>query len=302
MLIKPTHMVHVVCQNGKEKKMKTNRSSRTIKTLATLTRLISGGLAVGAAASANAGEAIYDNLGAASSGADQLVYRGPLFVSFTATSNETITGLELALGNYGPAGGTGTVTVGLYSLSSLDSSAESTLIATLGTIDNSTIVIGGIHDYSVSLIANPALTADTRYWIGLTDWSDGAITWSWSSDTSGTNVAGEYWAYGGGVVNSNSVGGPYQMALAAAPVVPNLTITQLGNNVIVSWPNTGNCTLQQNSNLAVSAGWATNGYPVNTNSSPRHQQHHHHAANGKFILPASISLKHVKTINLSTET
>ena len=47
---------------------------------------------------------------------------------------------------------------------------------------------------------------------------------------------------------------------------PNLTITQLGNSVIVSWPNMGSYTLQQNSNLAAAAGWATSGYPVTTNS------------------------------------
>jgi hypothetical protein len=47
---------------------------------------------------------------------------------------------------------------------------------------------------------------------------------------------------------------------------PNLAITQAGNSVIVSWPNTGSYTLQQNSNLGVSAGWATSGYTVTTNS------------------------------------
>jgi len=48
--------------------------------------------------------------------------------------------------------------------------------------------------------------------------------------------------------------------------VPNLTITQAGNSVIVSWPNTGSYTLQQNSNLSAPAGWATSGYSVTTNS------------------------------------
>lgn len=47
---------------------------------------------------------------------------------------------------------------------------------------------------------------------------------------------------------------------------PNLTITHSGNSVIVSWPNTGSYTLQQNGNLAVAAGWATSGYPVTTNN------------------------------------
>ncbi len=49
---------------------------------------------------------------------------------------------------------------------------------------------------------------------------------------------------------------------------PNLSISEAGNSVIVSWPNTGNYTLQQNSNLAAPAGWATSGYPVATNSPP----------------------------------
>jgi hypothetical protein len=44
--------------------------------------------------------------------------------------------------------------------------------------------------------------------------------------------------------------------------LPNLTITHAGNSVIVSWPNTGSYTLQQNNNLAASAGWTTSGYTI----------------------------------------
>ena len=33
---------------------------------------------------------------------------------------------------------------------------------------------------------------------------------------------------------------------------------------MVSWPNTGSYTLQQNNNLAVPAGWATSGYTITT--------------------------------------
>jgi hypothetical protein len=47
---------------------------------------------------------------------------------------------------------------------------------------------------------------------------------------------------------------------------PTLTITRSGNSVIVSWPYPSSYTLQQNSNLAASAAWATSGYPVTTNS------------------------------------
>jgi hypothetical protein len=44
--------------------------------------------------------------------------------------------------------------------------------------------------------------------------------------------------------------------------LPNLTITHAGNSVIVSWPNTGSYTLQQNGNLAMPAGWTTSGYSI----------------------------------------
>ena len=74
--------------------------------------------------------------------------------------------------------------------------------------------------------------------------------------------------------------------------LPNLTITHSGSSVIVTWPDTGSYTLQQNANLALANGWATSGYTINT--SQRHQQHHHHATHGKFILPPVQSLKHVK--------
>ena len=48
--------------------------------------------------------------------------------------------------------------------------------------------------------------------------------------------------------------------------LPNLTITHSGNSVIVSWPNTGSYTLQQNANLASANGWTTSGYSISTNN------------------------------------
>ena len=48
--------------------------------------------------------------------------------------------------------------------------------------------------------------------------------------------------------------------------LPNLTITHSGSSVIVSWPDTGSYTLQQNTNLALAGGWATSGYTINTSN------------------------------------
>jgi secreted PhoX family phosphatase len=45
---------------------------------------------------------------------------------------------------------------------------------------------------------------------------------------------------------------------------PALTIRSDGGSIIISWPNTGNYTLQQSGTLADPGGWATSGYTVTT--------------------------------------
>jgi hypothetical protein len=54
------------------------------------------------------------------------------------------------------------------------------------------------------------------------------------------------------------------ISVVQTPGLPNLTIAHASNSVIVSWPNTGSYTLQQNGNLAVPAGWTTSGYSITT--------------------------------------
>ena len=54
------------------------------------------------------------------------------------------------------------------------------------------------------------------------------------------------------------------ISVVQTPGLPNLTVAQSGNSVIVSWPNTGSYTLQQNSNLVTPAGWTTSGFSVTT--------------------------------------
>jgi hypothetical protein len=47
---------------------------------------------------------------------------------------------------------------------------------------------------------------------------------------------------------------------------PTLNITQSGNSVIVSWPNTEDYTLQQSSSLGATADWTTSGYSISTSN------------------------------------
>jgi hypothetical protein len=53
----------------------------------------------------------------------------------------------------------------------------------------------------------------------------------------------------------------FTVANAVFTTPPNLTISYAGGSVTVSWPNTGNYTLQQNTGLA-KAGWTQSSYPI----------------------------------------
>jgi len=54
------------------------------------------------------------------------------------------------------------------------------------------------------------------------------------------------------------------ISVVQTPGQPNLTISQSGHSVIISWPATAGGTLQQNANLANASGWVTSSYPVTT--------------------------------------
>jgi len=63
--------------------------------------------------------------------------------------------------------------------------------------------------------------------------------------------------------NYSLTGGFWSLiAVVQTAGLPSLTITHSGGSVIVSWPNTGSYTLQQNSNLATTGGWSTSGYSI----------------------------------------
>ncbi len=74
-------------------------------------------------------------------------------------------------------------------------------------------------------------------------------------DASGVMMGGSY----------SVIGGFWSLIdVVQTPGLPNLIISRAGNSVIVSWPDTGSYTLQQNNNLANSGGWVTSGYTITT--------------------------------------
>ncbi len=117
----------------------------------------------------------------------------------------------------------------------------------------------------------PALSQAQTYSI---DWYKVAGGGGASTGTNGASVYSVSGTIGQQDAGGAMTGGNYCLtggfwsliSVVQRPGVPNLSINLPGNSVIVSWPNTGSYTLQQNNNLAASAGWATSGYPVTTNT------------------------------------
>jgi hypothetical protein len=80
------------------------------------------------------------------------------------------------------------------------------------------------------------------------------------SGTIGQHDAGD--ALTGG--NYSLTGGFWSLiSVVQTAGLPNLTITHAGNSVIVSWPDMGSYTLQQNSNLA-GGSWTSSVYTITT--------------------------------------
>ena len=104
-----------------------------------------------------------------------------------------------------------------------------------------------------------------------------SIDWYKIAGGGGTSTNGQYSVTGtigqpdAGVAMSDGsyslTGGFWSLiAVVQTAGLPNLSITHSGNSVIVSWANTGSCTLQQNANLALANGWTTSGYSISTSN------------------------------------
>jgi hypothetical protein len=101
-----------------------------------------------------------------------------------------------------------------------------------------------------------------------------SIDWYKIAGGGGTSTGGTYSVNGtigqpdaGGAMTggSYSLTGGFWSIIAVVQTLglPNLTVTHSGSSVVVSWPDTGAYTLQQNSNLA-SGSWSTSAYSVST--------------------------------------
>jgi len=123
----------------------------------------------------------------------------------------------------------------------------------------------------LTILLVPHLAFAQQFSIG---WSKVAGGGGASSGTNGASVYSVNGTIGQPDASGAMSGGSYSVtggfwsliSVVQTPGVPNLTIAHAGNSVVVSWPNTGSYSLQQNINLAASTGWTTSGYSVITNA------------------------------------
>jgi hypothetical protein len=103
-----------------------------------------------------------------------------------------------------------------------------------------------------------------------------SIDWYNIAGGGGTSSAGGYTV--SGTIGQPAAGGPMTgggysltggfwslVSVVQTAGLPLLTISRVGNEVIVSWANTGTYVLQQNNNLG-GGSWATSGYTVATSN------------------------------------
>jgi len=147
---------------------------------------------------------VYDNTGLSTS-SGLSIGSSPMYDSFsTGSTSGTLTGLILVVETLSLGGSTD---VALYADSS---TSPGVYIADLGTFTNTTSM-GHVAQETVSLSNNPALAANTRYWIGVEVASAGGLEfWTKAPSDSGTGASGEY-NYVNGGVEANSLRAPFEM-------------------------------------------------------------------------------------------
>ena len=103
------------------------------------------------------------------------------------------------------------------------------------------------------------------------------LSWSTIAGGGGTSTGGVYSV--SGTIGQPDAGGPMTggnysltggfwslISLVQTAGLPNLSIAHSASSVVVSWPDTGSYTLQQNTNVAAPAGWTATGYAITTSN------------------------------------
>ena len=160
---------------------------------------------------ANAG-IVYNSLPQTSSGSDSIASLGPLYDSFSTGGDSGLISSVMFL-LQGTSTDGGIITASLYAD---NSNTVGGFISALGTISDASLT-GALSVVNLPLSSNPSLSSGTRYWIGLS--TAGSASWSYTMDTSGVGVNGEFFQNQHGTFPNNP-GGGYQMEVILGASVP----------------------------------------------------------------------------------
>lgn len=168
---------------------------------------------------------IFDSLSASSNGTDSIFGFGPLAASFsTGASSFTFAGLGLKLEDAGAP--TGSFTIQLMADNNISPGNSIYSIATV--LDSS--LSDSLQDYFFTLAQPQVLDPNTRYWIELSSNNNSVANWSWTVDTSGVGVSGEYLFNQSCNPHCTNDNGAYQMQLTDVP--EPATLITLGTGVV----------------------------------------------------------------------
>ena len=191
------------------------------------------------ACSLQAGTVLYDSTGQTPTGFDPIQSFGPLYDSFSTGANSgSLSNLEFVLSTGANTdlesmlsgdGTSASISVDLYADSG--SSTVGGFLANLGTIDDSSLP-SSLTLIDLTLVSNPYLDSGTRYWIGLTGSGNTTGIWSYTTDTSGIGVNGEYFQNSVGTAPNNPDGG-YQMEVEVG-ATPEPSTLLLGASTLLA--------------------------------------------------------------------
>ena len=168
---------------------------------------------------------VYDNLNATSNGTDAIFGFGPLADSFsTGAGGLTLGTVGLKLEDVSAP--TGSFTIELLADNNINPGNP---IYTIATVQDSSLT-NSLQNYFFNLVQPQVLSANTRYWIELSSSNNSAANWSYSVDTSGIGVSGEYFYNQNCIPNCTNDNGPYQMQLSDVP--EPATLFTLGTGVV----------------------------------------------------------------------
>jgi hypothetical protein len=161
---------------------------------------------------AHAGVILYNNLAGVTIDGNRINVAGLADSFSTGTSPVNLTDVMVRLFLISPPQGSITV-----SLLSDNATKPGTPLTPIGTLSDTSISTS-LANYDFPLATSISLAANTRYWIELSSTNNSNAFWAFSGDTTGTGVAGQFYAIGSNVIANNG-NDPFQMEVSATPAV-----------------------------------------------------------------------------------